>query len=115
MLTNSDIALIKAATHTEFNWPPAVGEGAPQAAFDLSMVRLRQMQQGSVIAEFTAKDLANLRRAGLVDADFLQGAIEYLKGCGRDDDRTAGSSSQAPPTDLTRASGTVAQDGAVYL
>lgn len=28
MLSDSDIAFIKAATHTEFNWPPGDGEGS---------------------------------------------------------------------------------------
>jgi hypothetical protein len=112
-LTDSDIALIKAATNTEFNWPPADGEGAPQAAFDLSMLRLRQMQQGSMIADFTAQDLAALRRAGLIDADFFTNAVDYLSKRGRHADGPV--QDEAPPMDLTRKSGTTAPDGSVFL
>lgn len=114
-LTDSDIALIKAATNTEFNWPPGEGEGAPQAAFDLSMLRLRQMQQGSVIADFNAQDLAALHRSGLIDADFLANALEYLAKGGEHSDTGESALSKAPREDLTRKSGTMGKDGSFYL
>lgn len=115
-LTDADIALIEAATNTEFNWPPGEGEGAPQAAFDLGMLRYRQMLEGSVIAELKAADLVSLRRAGVIDQEFLTNALEFLRSGGKDTD-TSGR------TDLTRAEpfaqpkqpGTIAVDGSVYL
>lgn len=114
-LTNSDIAMIKAATNTEFNWPPAAGEGAPQAAFDLNMLRLRQMQQGSVIADFTAQDLAALRRSGLIDTDFLTNALDYLSKRGQNGDNSQSAPSKAPLEDLNPKSGTVTKDGYMFL
>lgn len=114
-LTKSDVAMVKAATNTEFNWPPAVGEGAPQAAFDLNMLRLRQMQQGSVIADFTAQDLASLRRSGLIDSSFLSNALDYLSKPGQHRENSQGASSTAPSQDLTHAPGTVTKDGYMFL
>jgi hypothetical protein len=114
-LTKSDIAMIKAATNTDFNWPPAIGEGAPQAAFDLNMLRLRQMQQGSVIADFTAQDLSSLRRSGLIDSGFLSNALDYLSKPGQHRENSQGASSTAPRQDLTHKVGTVTMDGYMFL
>lgn len=101
--------MIKAATTTEFNWPPGDGEGAPQSAFDLSMLRLRQIQ-GSMIADFTAQDLGALRRSGLVDTDFLDNALDYLTKRSEHDDTGLSAWSKAPPEDLTRKPGNYGQE-----
>lgn len=115
-LTTADIALIKAATNTEFNWPPGEGEGAPEAAFELAMLRHRQMLNGSALAELKATDLVALRRAGIINQEFLTNALDYLRSGDKGTDTTE-------RTDLTRRdghgptiqSGTIAPDGSVYL
>src|SRR3954463_6470961 len=87
-LTTADIALIKAATNTEFNWPPGEGEGAPEAAFELAMLRHGQMLNGAVLAELKATDLVALRRAGIINQEFLTNALDYLRSGEKGTDTT---------------------------
>jgi hypothetical protein len=111
-LLMSDKAMIEAATGTIFNWPPKEGEGAPQAAFDLALMRARQMAEGSVLADITATDLDTLRNAGILDEKFVSKALDYLATGSKDND-TAGRHDLrrgAAPT-----SGTVASDGSIYM
>lgn len=115
-LTDADIGLIKAATNTQFNWPPGEGEGAPQAAFDLGMLRYRQMLEGSKIAELKAADLGTLRRAGVIDQEFLTNALEFLRSGGKDNDTNGRTNlTQPEPFAQPKQAGTVAADGSVYL
>lgn len=99
-LSSNDVKMIEAATNTKFNWPPGEGEGFPQAADDLAMMRIRQSQEGSVYGDLTRADLTAAARKGIIDKNFLDQALDYLaKGSS---DAAAGG---PPPTDLTKTSG----------
>jgi len=114
VLFDSDIAMLKAVTNTEFDWPPKEGGGAPQAAFDLAAWRQDQMNKGSALGKITATDLDALVRRGILDADFAAKAKEYLANGEKSPSTTA-------PTDLRINAlgrpqpGTIGPDGSIYM
>ena len=115
ILSDSDIAMIKAVTKTDFNWPPAEGEGFPQAAADLAMVRVRQRAENSTIGQLNAKNLLALGRVGDLDPEFVSKAIEYLK-----DGQVSGTTERTDlrsrrPFESAPTSGERARDGSLYL
>lgn len=118
MLSDSDIAFIKAATHTEFNWPPGDGEGFPEAAFELAVVRMRQAAANSMIGQITAKDLIAMGRSGDLNPEFVSMALDYLDNlatAGQDSDTAERTDLRVRRPESTPTSGSSASDGSSYL
>ena len=116
-LSDDDIDLIKQVTNTEFNWPPGAGEGIPLAAFELSAIRLDQMNRSMKVSPLTGEDLTALAASGRLGAEFVAKAMDHLDrgrptqtGAPREDLRLAWADRPTRPT-----SGTVASDGSIYL
>lgn len=110
-LTNSDLTMLKAVSGEDFAWPPKQDSIVPRAALDLSSFRQKQAAAGSVLADLTTQDLASLKRQGVLQADFVAKAIDYLQG-------NAAQSNTAPSTGDEASStprGDTDGDGAIYL
>ncbi len=114
-LLASDVALIQAATNTKFNWPPIEGQGFPEAAFDLSVMRARQAAENVPMKALTANDLSTLRNAGIIDEQFFTKSIDYLKTGGRTDGSLSVIDLTVPRSATRIAPGTVAPDGSIYM
>jgi hypothetical protein len=109
-LSRSDIALIKKATGQEFEWPPQEGKLVPRAAFDLAAERERQMAAGSIIGDLTSKDLADLKRRGILEAGFVDAALQALShGTSNASEDSTGRNGPAPSKPA------VAHEGELYL
>jgi hypothetical protein len=74
--------LIRAATGVDFNWPPDEATGAPEAAFNLALVRVRQATDGTSWRKLNPADLQDLHRMGVISQEFLDKALDYLSKAG---------------------------------
>lgn len=113
-LLDSDMAVIAAATGIEFNWPPADGARVPEAAFELSAARARQMAANLPMKDLTARDLSVLHSKHLLDDNMLAKGLDYLK----DGTQAKGVSSAINPParpSAQAAPGTIAADGSIYI
>lgn len=87
-LTARDVDMLRTATGVDFNWPPDDETGAPMAAAELASFRHREMLAGSMLGEFTARDIHVLRRLGILDPETASKAIEHLRTTARENTTT---------------------------
>ena len=95
-LLKSDVALLRAATGVNFTWPPDEVTGAPQAAFDLALLRVRQASDGTPWRKLTPADVQDLHRMGILGQEVLDKALQYLSQTHPND---SGSSNTPGPPD----------------
>jgi hypothetical protein len=107
-LSTADIKMIEAVTKTKFNWPPVEGEGFPLAAVELSLYNIRRANEGFQVKTIESKDLAALKAQGILDANFVEKAKDYL--------RKGGEASESTSTlDLRKAQPFIRNDGSIYM
>jgi hypothetical protein len=107
-LSTADIKMIEAVTNTKFNWPPVEGQGFPLAALELSLYNVRRANEGFQPKAIESRDLAVLRAQGILSADFVEKAQNYLRKGGEDSESTSA-------LDLRKAQPFKRDDGSIYM